>query len=403
MVAKLKPKFAAVKRVINRAKNDGLTHLFREFYGKLASGGVLLVICATVSIVLSNTAIGQSWIGFWNINIDLHLPRLHAHSLTGWVNDGLMTIFFLLVGLEIERELLVGELSKPKNALLPVLAAIGGMAFPAAIYAIINRNSPENLRGAGIPTATDIAFAIAMLNALGNRIPVAIKVFLSALAIIDDLGAILIIALFYGQGIHVLALGISLGIFLLLLLLKRTGVRTLPIYLLGGIFLWYFLMQSGIHATIAGVLLAFAIPFKEIKGQSPSALLMDKLHEPVSWFILPVFALANTAIVMESNAMDGLWQTPALGIMAGLLLGKPIGIFLASWISVKYKLASLPTNTSFKQVLGAGMLGGIGFTMAIFVANLAFTSPAQIETAKISILMASMLSAVCGFWVLSRK
>ena len=387
-----------MKRVINKVKNQGLTRLFLEFYGKLATGGALLVLCAGVSMILANSGMANSWLHFWQIPLDPHLPGLHAHSITHWINDGLMTIFFLLVGLEIERELLTGELSDRRTAMLPVIAAIGGMLLPALVYLAINFNNPGLWRGAGIPTATDIAFAMAIMSALGKRVPNSLKIFLTALAIIDDLGAILVIAIFYGQGVQWLWLSAAMGVLGILLVCRRRGLTTLWLYLPAGLILWYCMMQSGIHATISGVLLAFAIPFgKKEDETSPSSYLMDKLHEPVAWIILPLFALANTAIPLHSGILNTLTGTLSLGIAAGLVLGKPLGIYLASLISVKLGAAQLPIGSSFKHIWGAGMLGGIGFTMAIFVSNLAFPDPAQIELSKVAVLCGSVVAAVAGF------
>jgi NhaA family Na+:H+ antiporter len=387
-----------VKRVINKVKNQGLTRLFLEFYGKLATGGALLVLCAGVSMILANSGMANSWLHFWQIPLDPHLPGLHAHSITHWINDGLMTIFFLLVGLEIERELLTGELSDRRTAMLPVIAAIGGMLLPALVYLAINFNNPGLWRGAGIPTATDIAFAMAIMSALGKRVPNSLKIFLTALAIIDDLGAILVIAIFYGQGVQWLWLSAAMGVLGILLVCRRRGLTTLWLYLPAGLILWYCMMQSGIHATISGVLLAFAIPFgKKEDETSPSSYLMDKLHEPVAWIILPLFALANTAIPLHSGILNTLTGTLSLGIAAGLILGKPLGIYLASVLSVKIKAAQLPTGVSLSHIWGAGMLGGIGFTMAIFVSNLAFTDAGQVELSKVAVLCGSVVAAVAGY------
>jgi NhaA family Na+:H+ antiporter len=309
-----------------------------------------------------------------------------------------MTIFFLLVGLEIERELLVGELSDRRTAMLPVMAAVGGMLVPALLFWAVNINHPEFWRGTGIPTATDIAFAMAIMSALGNRVPASLKVFLTALAIMDDLGAVLVIAIFYGQDLHWIWLITSFVIFGILLACKRTGIQTLWFYLPVGVILWYSMMQSGIHATISGVLLAFAIPFgKKEENVSPSSYLMDKLHEPVALFILPLFALANTAIPISSDTLGSITGTLPLGIAAGLVLGKPMGIYLASVLSVKMNVARLPTESSFKHILGAGLLGGIGFTMAIFVANLAFNDAASIELSKLAVLISSVIAAIVGY------
>jgi NhaA family Na+:H+ antiporter len=390
--------FACVKRVINKVKNQTLTRLFLEFYGKLASGGALLVICAMASMLLANSGIAKNWLDFWNTQLNPHLPGLHAHSITHWINDGLMTIFFLLVGLEIERELLTGELSDRRTAMLPVMAAVGGMLMPALLFWTVNINHPEFWHGAGIPTATDIAFAMAIMSALGNRVPASLKIFLTALAIIDDLGAILVIAIFYGQGVHWVWLMASLGIFGMLMGCKRGGIKTLWLYLPVGVVLWYCMMQSGIHATISGVLLAFAIPFGKTENEaSPSSYLMNKLHEPVAWLILPLFALANTAIPLHAGLMESLTGTLPWGIAAGLVLGKPIGIFMASALSVKMNIARMPSGSSLNHIWGAGLLGGIGFTMAMFVSNLAFDNAANIELSKLAVLICSIIAALTGY------
>ncbi len=312
-----------------------------------------------------------------------------------------MTIFFLLVGLEIERELLTGELSDRRTAMLPVMAAIGGMLVPAFVFLAVNINHSELWRGAGIPTATDIAFAMAIMSALGNRVPASLKIFLTALAIIDDLGAILVIAIFYGDGVQWAWLASALGIFGMLLLSRRGGIKTLWVYLPAGFMLWYCMMQSGIHATISGVLLAFAIPFgKKESENSPSSYLMDKLHEPVAWLILPIFALANTAIPLHTDLLESLTGTLPIGIAAGLMLGKPLGIYLASVISVKINIARIPSGSNFRHIIGAGLLGGIGFTMAMFVSNLAFDDASKIELSKLAVLISSVIAALLGYILL---
>jgi NhaA family Na+:H+ antiporter len=381
-----------------KPKAARLSRLFLEFYGKLSAGGALLVICAGISLILANSSIAAGWIHFWKMELDFGVPGLHAHTLTGWINDGLMTVFFLLVGLEIERELLVGELSNRKTALLPVLAAVGGMLFPALVFFAINIFHPLNWKGAGIPTATDIAFAMAILKTLSRRIPPSLAVFLTALAIIDDLGAILVIAIFYGQGIHFLWLGLALLLFVLLLIVKRRGIQNLWFYLPAGLLLWWLMMQSGIHATISGVMLAFAIPFGKKDGEnSPSHRLMDLLHEPVGWFILPVFALANTALPLTGNLAELMNEPLPLGIVAGLIVGKPLGIWLASMFSARIGLAAIPPGVNGRLILGAGLLGGIGFTMAMFVSNLAFTNTHLTEISKLAVLIGSCVAAVVGY------
>lgn len=375
-----------------------LTALFREFFESGQSAGVLLIICTLISLLVANSNVSAGYLDFWKIKLGANFGDIHMeHTIGDWINDGLMTIFFLLVGLEIERELYIGELSDRKRAMLPVMGAIGGMLIPALTYFLFNMHSPETLSGIGIPTATDIAFAIALMGLLGNRVPVALKVFLTALAIIDDLGAILVIAIFYGHGISWLFLGLSAALTIGLFILGKRGVNSLWVYIPLGLVLWFFMMQSGIHATLAGVILAFAIPFEGGKPQTVSYRLQHHLHRPVSFLILPIFALANTAIVLSSDVASELLSTESLGIFFGLVLGKPIGIFLAAWIADKLGWARIPNNVSLAMLWGAGMLAGIGFTMSIFITNLAFNDPHYIDLGKISILIASTVAAVGGY------
>lgn len=310
-----------------------------------------------------------------------------------------MAIFFLLVGLEIERELYIGELSSFKNALLPVLAAIGGMLFPALIHFIFNAGSSTQ-SGFGIPMATDIAFALGILSLAGKRIPLALKIFLTALAIIDDLGAITVIALFYSKGFSVYYFLGAMLVFLLLFIAGRKKMYYLPVYLVGGIIMWYCMLKSGVHATIAGVLLAFAIPFQQTTGGGLSYRLQHFLHKPVAFIIMPVFALANTAIVFPANLLQSFSTPNSIGIMAGLVLGKLGGIFLVSWLAIKMKVASPADGIGWTHLLGASLLGGIGFTMSIFITNLAFGDETIIIASKMSILLASVIAAVLGLLVL---
>jgi NhaA family Na+:H+ antiporter len=300
-----------------------------------------------------------------------------------------------LIGLELEREVYAGELSNIKNALLPISAAIGGMLIPAGIYLFLNYGT-ETQSGAGIPMATDIAFALGILSLLGNRVPVSLKIFLTALAVIDDLGAILIIALFYTKTIVWSNLIFALSIFVFLLILNRLKVRNLILYLLCGIAMWYFMLNSGVHATITGVLLAFAIPFGNGDEKSTSYILQHFLHKPVAFFILPVFALANTAIILNSDWHYALSHSYTIGIALGLLLGKPIGICLFSFLSVKLKISQLPNDLNWKSIIGVSFLGGIGFTMSIFITLLAFSDDEHITNSKIMILVSSLLAALIG-------
>ena len=371
-----------------------LTRLFNEFFESEKAGGILLIFCTVISLLLANSVFRDHYINLWHFQIA-------AQSLEHWINDGLMTIFFLLIGLELEREIYIGELSSFKNATLPIVAAIGGMLVPAGLFIIFNFGKPTQ-SGAGIPMATDIAFAIGILSLLGNRVPASLKVLLTAIAVIDDLGAIIIIAIFYTSTISFINLGIALAIFAFLLVLNRLKVYNLVPYLIGGVAMWYFMMHSGIHATISGVLLAFAIPFGNGREKSPSYILQHILHKPVAFLILPLFALANTCIVINSNWYEGLGHSNSIGILVGLIAGKPTGIFLFSFVAVSLGLCALPQDLKWKQILGVGFLAGIGFTMSIFITLLAFDNTELITQSKIAILIGSLVSGVIGFFWLRR-
>ena len=378
-----------------------VTRLYKEFFNSEKSGGVLLLLCTIVSIIIANGSGGSSFINFWHSYIDLSFLSIELnYSIEHWVNDGLMAIFFLLVGLEIERELYVGELKSIKNASLPVAAAFGGMVVPAAIHYLFNRGGATQ-HGFGIPMATDIAFALGMLALLGKRVPFPLKIFLTALAIIDDLGAILVIAIFYNDGISWIYLLCALGIFAGLFILGKLKVYNLIFYIIPGVIMWYCMLKSGVHATITGVLLAFAIPFGSGNDNSPSYRLQHFLHKPVAFMILPVFALANTGLML-SDGWFGEMSTPNnLGIILGLLIGKPVGILLFCFLLVKLKLGQLPLNVGWGHLLGAGILGGIGFTMSIFISNLAFKGDHTImQYSKIAVLVGSALASVGGLIVL---
>ncbi len=377
-----------------------ITRLFRDFFRSEKTGGLILLFCTLLSLMIANSPSGTGYIHFWHQSLDLSFAGLHLdHTVEQWINDGLMTIFFLLVGLEIERELYRGELSSFKNAFLPIVAAVGGMALPALIHYFFNKGELTQ-SGFGIPMATDIAFSLGMLALLGSRIPFALKIFLTALAIIDDMGAILVIALFYNGGIEWTNLMLSLGIFGALMVLNKLGVKKLVFYLVPGVAMWYFMMLSGIHATITGVLLAFALPFTDRDEDNPSYWLQHFLHRPVAFVILPIFALANTGIVLGHNWFYNLVSPNSLGIILGLLLGKPMGIVLFCWIVIKTKLATLPRGVSWGMLTGTGFLAGIGFTMSIFIANLAFTDAGFIQFSKIAVLVASLLATIIGLLIL---
>lgn len=363
------------------------TKLFTSFFESEKSGGIILLICTCISIFLANSIFSEAYTNFWHMKIG-------SMSLEHIINDGLMAIFFLLIGLELEREIYIGELANIRNAMLPVMGALGGMIIPALIYYLFNQNTPYQ-NGIGIPMATDIAFAIGILSLLGNKVPTALKVFLTALAVIDDLGAILVIAFFYTKEMNITYLMIALGIFGVLLIMNRMKIYQLWIYLVLGIIMWYCMLHSGVHATITGVLLAFAIPFQKGEEKSISYQLEHKLHQPVAFIILPVFALANTAIVVNF-ANGNTIPSYAIGIVLGLAIGKPLGITLFSYVAVKSKLAQLTDGLTWPSVFGVGILGGIGFTMSIFVTLLAFTDSVAINNAKLYIILASLLAGITG-------
>lgn len=365
------------------------TKLFKDFFESEKAGGLILIGCTIISLLLANSVFSSGYLHFWHTNFA-------GQPIEYWINDGLMTIFFLLIGLELEREVYLGELSNIKNALLPIFGAIGGMFVPAALYLFFNFGT-NTQSGAGIPMATDIAFALGILSLLGNKVPTSLKIFLTALAVIDDLGAILIIAIFYTKTLFWNNLLIALGIFGFLLILNRLKVRNLIPYLISGVVMWYFMLNSGVHATITGVLLAFAIPFGNGNKQSTSYILQHFLHKPVAFIILPIFALANTAIILSSNMGEVLAQHYSIGIALGLIVGKPLGIFALSFLAVKSGICKLPNDLNWKSIFGVGFLGGIGFTMSIFVTLLAFDDSTIINNAKFIILLSSLTAGIIGF------
>ena len=366
-----------------------MTRLFKDFFDSEKAGGLILIGCTILSLVIANSTFGESYHHFWQ-------TQFAGHSIEHWVNDGLMTIFFLLIGLELEREIYKGELSNFKDALLPIFGALGGIIIPAGLFMLFNFGTATQ-SGAGIPMATDIAFALGILALLGNRVPTSLKVFLTALAVIDDLGAILIIAIFYTKALLWTNLFIALGIFALLIVFNRLKIRNLIPYLIGGVAMWYFMLNSGVHATITGVLLAFAIPFGNGDEKSTSYILQHFLHKPVAFIILPIFALANTAIIMSGDIGRTLTQNYSVGIAVGLIIGKPLGIFLFTFLAVTFGLCKLPDDTNWKSILGVGFLGGIGFTMSIFITLLAFDNETIINNAKFVILISSLIAGLIGF------
>ena len=371
------------------------TKVFTEFFNNEKASGLLLIAVTLISLFLANSVFQESYIHFWKMS-------LGSHSLVEWINDGLMAIFFLLIGLELEREIYAGELSNLKKAGLPLFGALGGMLVPAGIYLAFNWGTATQ-SGAGIPMATDIAFAVGALSLLGKKVPTSLKIFLTALAVVDDLGAILVIAVFYTKSLAFFNLAIALAIFGGLLVCNRLRIHSFWPYVVGGIAMWYFMLHSGIHATIAGVLLAFAIPFGKGDKSSLSIKLQHHLHWPVGFLILPLFALANTALPLGGAIGESLLNSYSIGIVLGLLIGKPLGIFLFAYISTKLGYCNLPHDIQWKHLLGAGMLGGIGFTMSIFISLLAFQNEANIEGAKIAILLASTAAGILGFLFLKRS
>jgi Na+:H+ antiporter, NhaA family len=416
----------------------------REFILLEVSGGVILLAAAVVAIIWANSPWAEGYFALWNTSFAVGFGnRFLTHDLHWWINDVLMVFFFLVVGLEIKREILVGELSTICRTILPIAAALGGMLFPALIYLLFNFNGP-GVRGWGIPMATDIAFALGVMTLVGSRLPIGLKIFLTALAIVDDLGAILIIALFYTNQVSWIFLGLAGFICILLLLANLAGISNLFVYLLLGICLWFAILNSGVHATITGVLVALFIPtvrkiqhetflertrsaiskfidsgedhprlltsdqqeaIQQLKSlsqetQAPSQRLEHNLHPWVTYAIIPLFALANAGVSFNLESLSLLFSPISLGVIAGLVLGKQVGISLATWITVKLKLADLPEGVTWRQVYATGWLAGIGFTMSLFVSELALTTNTSMEAAKIGILTASLIAGLTGYVLL---
>ncbi|MFC4261599.1 Na+/H+ antiporter NhaA [Ferruginibacter yonginensis] len=369
-----------------------LTNVFKAFFASEKAGGVVLVICTIFSLIIANSNYSTSYFSLWNASIA-------GEHLSHWINDGLMAIFFLMIGLELEREVYNGELSTLQNAALPMLGAIGGMLVPAGIYLIFNYGTATQ-SGAGIPMATDIAFALGILSLLGNKVPASLKIFLAALAVIDDLGAIIVIAVFYTNTIAWLYLLIAGALWLLLFVLNRLKVYNLIPYIIGGIGIWYCMLHSGVHATIAGVIVAFVIPFGDGSEKSPSYILQNWLHKPVAFLILPLFALANTAIVLGTNFSTIFTEHYSIGILLGLVIGKVVGISVFSFVGIKFGIGSLPDGCKPIHVIGAALLGGIGFTMSVFITLLAFTDEVIINNTKLVILVGSLIAGLLGFCLL---
>ncbi|MCS2160835.1 Na+/H+ antiporter NhaA [Scandinavium sp. H11S7] len=379
----------------------------KKFFNSEASGGVILIIAAALAMILANSgATSHLYEAFLATPVQLKVGALEINkNMLLWINDALMAVFFLLIGLEVKRELIVGSLASRRQAIFPVIAALGGMVVPALVYLAFNFQDPITREGWAIPAATDIAFALGVLALLGSRVPASLKIFLMALAIIDDLGAIVIIALFYTSDLSLLSLGVAAAAIAALAILNLTGVRRTGIYILVGVILWTAVLKSGVHATLAGVIVGFFIPLKEQNGKSPAVELEHVLHPWVAYLILPLFAFANAGVSLQGVTIEGLTSLLPLGIIAGLFIGKPLGISLFCWLALKMKWATLPAGTTWKQIMAVGVLCGIGFTMSIFIASLAFgdVDPALINWAKLGILIGSVLSAVVGYTLLRMR
>ncbi|GHB05892.1 MULTISPECIES: Na+/H+ antiporter NhaA [Shewanella] len=377
----------------------------RNFLSQESAGGILLLIAVALAMVLANSPLAGVYQGFLDTPMQLRLGALDINKpLLLWINDGLMALFFLLIGLEVKRELLEGALSSVSKASLPTFAAIGGMLVPAAVYLLFNANDPVTQGGWAIPAATDIAFALGIMALLGNRVPVALKVFLLALAIIDDLGVIVIIALFYSSDLSMISLVIAAAAVIGLIILNRRGVTALGAYGVLGAILWVAVLKSGVHATLAGVIIAFCIPLRDKQGGSPSEHLEHTLHPWSTFLILPVFAFANAGVALGGMSLESLVSPVPLGIALGLLLGKPIGVVLFSFIAVKLRLAELPEGIAWRHIMPVAVMCGIGFTMSMFIASLAFEHGGVVysDLARLGILIGSMLAAVVGYFWLSK-
>ena len=374
----------------------------QEFIRLETSGGIILMIAAVLAMIIANSPLATAYDAILGTYIKVGIGSFEiAKPAILWINDGLMAIFFFLVGLEIKREVLAGELSSFDKAILPIMAAIGGMAIPGLIYAIINWGTPENLNGWAIPTATDIAFALGILALIGSRAPVALKIFLLAIAIIDDLGAIVIIAVFYTSQLSMNALTISMLGFAAAIVLNRMGVQRTAPYLLVGIVMWVFVLKSGVHATLAGVLIALTIPLKsKNEDEAPLYKMEHGLHPWVAFLILPIFAFANAGVNFTGIGIDDLLQPLTLGIAVGLFLGKQIGVFLATWIGVKSGIARLPENVTWRHVYGVACLTGVGFTMSLFIGSLAFGDADEMNAVRLGVVLGSVLSGLFGYVLL---
>jgi len=383
-----------------------ISQAIKNFFAREEKSGILLLLFATLALITVNSPLNSLYYDIKYTDVPISLGEFNfTKTISHWVNDGLMAIFFFVIGLELKREILEGELSSFDRMVLPAIAAIGGMVAPAIIYVFININNPENMSGWAIPTATDIAFSLAVLLIIGKNVPLSLKVFLLSLAIIDDLGAVLIIAFFYTAQISGTYLIYSSIVFVLLILINRMGINNMYVYMILGVFLWYFVLKSGVHATIAGVLLATTIPNTSNNGLEHSMLkdLEHKLHNFVGILVLPIFAFFNSDINFADVTLSSVYSPLSLGVILGLLLGKPIGITLFAYVGMKTNLFNLPENVTIKDIFGISLLCGIGFTMSLFINGLAFSDPVLIDSSKLGIFIGSMISAVAGYLILKSK
>jgi len=371
---------------------QGMIGIWQRFIRSEAAGGLVLMASAAAAIVVANSPLADIYFGALHLNI-LGLDVLH------WINDALMALFFLLVGLEIKRELTTGQLNSWATRALPGLAALGGMVVPALIFVVCNRGSPETLRGWAIPAATDIAFSLGVLTLLGSRVPMSLKIFLTALAILDDLGAVIIIALFYTADLSLPMLGLALAAFIVLIGLNRFGVRSLWPYISVGIVLWVFVFASGVHATIAGVLLAVTVPIGKTKETSPLTVLEHALQNFVAYVVLPVFGFANAGVALGGIGLAQLGEPITLGVALGLFVGKQVGVFGGAGLAIAARVARMPAGATWRQLYGVAVLCGIGFTMSLFIGLLAFP-PEHEDATKIGVLAGSVVSALVGWAIL---
>ncbi|MGP3590389.1 Na+/H+ antiporter NhaA [Vagococcus sp. WN89Y] len=379
----------------------------QRFFSSDVSGGIVLIIAAALAMLCANLDATQGFYhGFLNMPVQLKFGELEINkNMLLWINDALMAVFFLMVGLEVKYELVQGALASRQQAVFPVIAALGGMVAPALIFLAFNFHDPLARHGWAIPTATDIAFALGVLALLGNRVPVVLKVFLMALAIIDDLGAIIIIAFFYTSDLSTTSLAIAAGAIAVLAILNACNVRRIGVYMLVGVILWTAVLKSGVHATLAGVIVGFFVPLREKEGVSPSRQLIHAIHPWVGWLILPLFAFANAGVSLDGMSLTGLTDVLPLGIIAGLFIGKPVGITIFCWLALRLGLAQLPKGAVFRQIMAVGVLCGIGFTMSIFISSLAFgdAHADMIAWSKLGILTGSIASAVVGYCLLRTR